>query len=145
MKTLFATFSIVLMSSMVFAAPNEEVVQAMVRRTNISAEDIRANYDACDSGVTLSMKICGSYDWMVEDVRLNRIYKQLLAKAKEQGYDASLIRAQRAWLEYLEAACTFEGEMVAGGGTAEGLYVLSCKETLTKQRADHLESQLREL
>lgn len=144
MKKLFAAASIFLVSTTTIAAPDEEVVKAMVRRTDISAEEIRANYNACDSGVTWSMKICGSYHWMVEDVRLNKIYKRALVKAKEAGYEKSLIQAQRAWLTYLETDCAYEGEMGAGGGSAEGLYVLGCKQGLTKQRADHLEEQLTE-
>ena len=32
----------------------------------------------------------------------------------------------------------------AGGGTAEGLYVLSCKEEVTKQQAERLEATLHE-
>lgn len=144
MKKPLALLLFLLASSLAVAAPDEKVVQEMVRRTSISAEDIRAYYDACDSGVTLTMKICGSYHWIAEDVRLNRIYKQALAMARERGYEASLIRAQRAWLAFRDAACTYEGEMGAGGGSAEGLYVLGCKEDITKQRANRLEAGIHE-
>jgi uncharacterized protein YecT (DUF1311 family) len=117
----------------------------MLRRTSgLSKEEIRANYNACDSGITLSMKICASYRWVTQDVRLNHLYKQSLEKARELSYEKSLIRAQRAWLAYRDATCAYEGEMGAGGGTAEGLYVLSCKEDLTKERADRLEAALRQ-
>jgi uncharacterized protein YecT (DUF1311 family) len=90
------------------------------------------------------MKICGSYHWMIQDVRMNKAYKQMLAKAKVASYEKSLVKAQRAWLAYRDAACAFEGEMGAGGGTAEGLYVLSCKEEVTKQQAERLEAAIRE-
>jgi uncharacterized protein YecT (DUF1311 family) len=69
---------------------------------------------------------------------MNRLYKAALAEAKDFGYQDSLVRAQRAWLAYRDAACVFEGKMGAGGGTAEGLYILSCKEELTAERADRL-------
>jgi uncharacterized protein YecT (DUF1311 family) len=131
-------------SAAVAAAPDETIVHEMAKQTHMPADDIRRDYDACDSGVTLSMKICGSYRWMVEDARLNKAYKQALTKAREMGYESSLVRAQRAWLAYRDAACTYEGEMGAGGGTAEGLYVLGCKLDLTKQQADRLENSLRE-
>ncbi|WP_078121487.1 lysozyme inhibitor LprI family protein [Thiosocius teredinicola] len=126
------------------AAPDEEVVEAMTKLTSLTAEEIRQDYDACDSGVTLRMKICASYHWVAEDVRLNKIYAQVRAKAKEVGYEPSLIEAQRAWLAYRDTTCAFEGEMGAGGGTAEGLYVLSCRERLTKERTDDLAEYLKD-
>jgi uncharacterized protein YecT (DUF1311 family) len=127
-----------------FAKPDEEVVKAMTKLTSLTPDEIRQDYDACDSGITMRMKICASYHWVAEDVRLNKIYKQTRAKAKDAGYEASLIKAQRAWVAYRDAACAFEGEMGAGGGTAEGLYVLSCKERITRQRADSLSDLLRD-
>lgn len=127
----------------VSAAPDEAVVREMARQTNIPVEDIRRDHDACDSGVTLSMKICGSYRWRVQDARLNAVYKRALGKARGVGYEASLVKAQRAWVAYRDAVCANEGEMGAGGGTAEGLYVLSCKESLTKDRTERIEAMIR--
>ncbi|WP_165973892.1 lysozyme inhibitor LprI family protein [Paucimonas lemoignei] len=115
----------------------------MTRLTSLTPEEIRHDYNACDSGVTPRMKICASYNWVKQDVNLNRIYKRALAKAKMMGYESSLVKAQQAWLEYRDAACAFEGEIESGGGTAEGLYVLSCKESLTKERADRLAELLK--
>ena len=126
------------------SAPDEQVVQAMTRQTSLTAEQIRGSYDACDSGVTSTMKICASYNWMVQDVRMNKVYKQAIAKARVTGYEKSMVKAQRAWLAYRDATCALEGEMGAGGGTAEGLYVLSCKEEVTKQQAERLEATLHE-
>ncbi len=74
------------------AAPDEEVVEAMTKLTSLTAEEIRQDYDACDSGVTLRMKICASYHWVAEDVRLNKIYAQVRAKAKEVGYSPRSLR-----------------------------------------------------
>ena len=127
----------------VSAAPDEAVVREMARQTGLSAEDIRRDHDACDSGVTLSMKTCASYRWRVQDARLNAVYKRALAKAREMGYEASLVKAQRAWVAFRDAACANEGKMGAGGGTAQGLYELSCMEGLTKDRTDRIESMLR--
>ncbi|HXA46096.1 MAG TPA: lysozyme inhibitor LprI family protein [Burkholderiaceae bacterium] len=144
MKKLTISLFVACTSVYALAAPDEFVVQEMARQTKLSVDDIKKNYDACDSGVTWPMKICGSYRWMVEDVRLNKIYKRTLTKARELGYESSLQTAQRAWLTYRDAACNYEGAAGAGDGTAAGLYVLSCKLDLTKQRADRLEEGLRE-
>jgi uncharacterized protein YecT (DUF1311 family) len=125
------------------ADPDEDVIQVMARQTKLDPAEIRQHYNSCDSGVTLTMKICGSYRWMVQDTRLNRVYRDTRATARERGYEASLLKSQKAWLAYRDALCSFEGEMGAGGGSAEGLYVLSCKEELTKLQADRLESAIR--
>ena len=53
-------------------------------------------------------------------------------------------KRKRAWIAYRDAACRYEGKMGAGGGSAEVLYVLGCKEELTKQRADRLAESLKE-
>jgi len=120
------------------AGPDDRVVEEMLKRTSgISAEDIRRDYDACDSGVTFSMKLCAAYRWIEQDIRLNSAYKRLREQT-DKGDASSLVNAERAWLAYRDAECAFEGKAGAGGGTAEGLYVLSCKEVLTRQQADRL-------
>ena len=122
-------------------APDEQVVQHVLRNsTGLTADEIRQNYNGCD-GTTLSMKICGAYQWAVQDIRLNRAFLQARSAAKKSGYEQSLVRAQRAWIAYRDSQCAFEGISGAGGGTAEGLYVLSCKEELTKLQANRLEAE----
>jgi len=122
-------------------APDEKVVQHVLRNSaGLTADEIRLNYDRCDS-TTLSMKICGAYRWAVQDIRLNRAFSRAKVVAKDSGYEQSLVRAQRAWLTYRDTQCAFEGISGAGGGTMEGLYVLSCKEELTKLQADRLEAE----
>jgi uncharacterized protein YecT (DUF1311 family) len=143
MKNLLTLVTLLLISAGAVADPDETVVREMAHQTNLTPDEIRENYNACDSGVTLRMKICGSYHYFVEDVRLNRLYKQALASARKAGSDASLIKSQRAWLAYRDTTCSYEGQINAGGGTAEGLYVLSCNEELTKARANWVEEQLK--
>ena len=142
MRTQIAALLLVFSALSARAAPDEAIVQEVTRRTHIAADEVRRSYDACDSGVTLSMVICGSYLWVAEDIRLNRIYQQALAKARSMAIESSLVAAQRAWLVYRDKACEYEGQFGAGGGTEEVLYVLSCKTELTKQRADRLNQGL---
>ena len=136
--TAFAVL-LLLVSSTCAAKPDEEVVRAMTKHTTLTPEMIGKDYDACDSGVTLRMKICASYKWVEQDVRMNRAYQRVLVAAKRANSQDWLVRAQRAWISYREQECTFEGVIGAGGGSLEGLYVLSCKEQLTRQRAERLE------
>jgi uncharacterized protein YecT (DUF1311 family) len=137
MRTHVLLFALLAIPISCIAKPDEEVVKAMTKLTSLTAEEIRRDYESC-GGNTYQMKVCGGYHWVMQDVRLNKIYKQVISKAKELGYEDSLLKSQRAWIAYRDTTCMFEGEFQAGGGTAEGLYVLSCKELLTKQRADNL-------
>jgi uncharacterized protein YecT (DUF1311 family) len=122
--------------------PDEKVVQHVLRNsTGLRADEIRQHYDSCDDGRTTPMKICGAYRWAVQDIRLNGAFLRARAMAKQAGYEQSLVKAQRAWLTYRDSQCDFEGVRGAGGGTEEGLYVLSCKEQLTKLQADRLEAE----
>jgi uncharacterized protein YecT (DUF1311 family) len=122
--------------------PDETVVQHVLRNsTGLTADEIRQNYDGCDDGRTTPMKICGAYRWAVQDIRLNRAFSRARAIAKHAGYEQALVKAQRAWLTYRDSQCDFEGLSAAGGGTEEGLHVLSCKEELTRLRADRLEAE----
>jgi uncharacterized protein YecT (DUF1311 family) len=130
--------STLLCSFAAIAAPDERVVQHMAKRTNISPAEIRQHYKSCDSGVTRTMKLCASYDLHAQDLRLNAVYKTALSEARESGHQNSLIASQRAWLTYRDAVCEYEGKKTADGGSMEGLIIISCKETLTKERADRL-------
>ena len=135
MWKLIFTLIFLLNASNCFAMADEEVVMAMTKLTSLTAEEIRQDYNRCD-GNTYQMKVCASYQWIAEDLRLNKIYKGMRSKAKLMGYEQSLLQSQRAWIAYRDSTCALEGQMGAGGGSAEGLYVLSCKERITKERAD---------
>jgi uncharacterized protein YecT (DUF1311 family) len=143
MKTEFLALIIAVLPVAAHSAPDEQVIEAMAKQTGFSPKEIRESYNACDSGVTLTMKICGAYRLTEQDLRLNRVYKQVAAKA-DRDLKESLLKAQRSWLSYRDSQCPLEGRWGADGGTAEGLYVLSCKLDLTKQQADRLEAMVRE-
>ena len=115
MRTQIAALLLVFSALSARAAPDEAIVQEVTRRTHIAADEVRRSYDACDSGVTLSMVICGSYLWVAEDIRLNRIYQQALAKARSMAIESSLVAAQRAWLVYRDKACEMKDSSVRAG------------------------------
>jgi len=138
MKCVVASVVLAIATISAEAAADDRVVEEMLKHTSgISSDDIRRDYDGCDSGVTFSMKLCASYRWTEQDIRLNAAYKRLREQT-DKGDLETLLNAQRAWLAYRDAECAFEGRAGAGGGTAEGLYVLWCKEGLTRQQADRL-------
>jgi uncharacterized protein YecT (DUF1311 family) len=142
MRKLIFTVIFLLNASNCFALVDEEVVKAMTKLTSLTAEEIEQDYNRCD-GNTYQMKICASYQWVAEDLRMNKIYKEIRAKAKLMGYEQSLLQSQRTWIAYRDSTCALEGQMGAGGGTAEGLYILSCKRRITEERADGLAELLK--
>ena len=146
MTTLRRVFAVIAMlaNASAHAAADDRIVDEMLKRTEgITAQDIRRDDDACDSGVTFSMRLCASYRWTEQDVRLDAVYRRLRAQVGKDDLPA-LVHAQRAWLAYRDAQCAIEGKAGAGGGSAEGLYVLSCKEDLTRQQADRLSAMAHE-
>lgn len=124
------------------AQPQEDVIAQMLKPSHGQSEAfIRDALQHCD-GTNTQMKICASYRWTKQDMRLNRLYAEARRTANAFGnaYEPALVKAQLAWLAWRDAQCALEGAAQAGGGTLEGLYVLSCMETLTKEQADRLEA-----
>ena len=119
--------------------PDDLVVREMLKTPHgLPESEVRESLRHCDGNNT-QMKVCAAYQWTVQDIRLNRVYAKALAAAQDAGTASALIKAQRSWLAYRDTECAFEGARGAGGGTLEGLYVLDCKESLTKQQADRLD------
>lgn len=55
----------------------------------------------------------------------------------EAGAEMALRNAQRAWINFRDAACLAEGFQMRGG-SAEAMLVLSCQVRLTQTRAEEL-------
>ena len=102
----------------------------MTKHSSLTAEEIRLHYLDCDSGNYYSMFICGFYGFTIQDIKLNKDYQEL-------------IKSQRLWIQYRDKTCLFDGLLGAGGGRDEGLYTISCKEDLTKERTTRIELNLK--
>jgi len=108
------------------------------------------NWDCSDPGnlPQQGMNHCAHQDYLAADVDLNTAYKQArtvmrgmdeFLPASERGAADSLLRAQRAWITFRDAACESEGFSYRGG-SMESFIVASCKSELTRQRTDQLRS-----
>ena len=118
--------------------PDERVVRALSQSSSLSAQEIRENYNACDSGLTRSMTICAAYKNRAEDLRLNEIYREVLKNVKGTTAEQKLIKAQRAWLAFRAATCDYES-VGWTGGSGHGMIELSCLATITRDRVKQLE------
>ena len=89
----------------------------------------------CNKAITQTdMNMCADKDYQAADKKLNDIYRKVMAA--EEGKD-ELKAAQRAWIVFRDAECTFE---TAGseGGSIHPMEYSMCLTKLTKARTKEL-------
>ena len=91
----------------------------------------------------LELNQCADLKAKTTDRRLNKVYRQVQVKYKGNENENLLIDAQLIWIKYRDSACSFSSSRFKGGSIAPLVYS-NCIERLTKQRADELESYLKE-
>ncbi|MFJ4065109.1 lysozyme inhibitor LprI family protein [Pseudomonas sp. NPDC089996] len=105
------------------------------------ADDNSPAYGQCmdKASSTLAMSSCIQNETQRQDQRLNRVYKQLMAKL-EPGPQKSLRDVQRQWIAYRDANCRFHVQV--SGGTMAQLEGGMCVLDMTRERAAELERVL---
>ena len=98
----------------------------------------------------MEMNACAGEDFTRADAELNRLWPGLIAGARERdreldrqydqrpGHEATLREAQRAWLAFRDAHCTWQGYEEARGGSMESMVYNGCRATLTRERISQL-------
>jgi uncharacterized protein YecT (DUF1311 family) len=108
-----------------------------------------ACYRDCESATTsnIEYKACLARAADKADAALNQAYKDLLAAVRADGKEmgqapdtqlGDLKDAQKQWIAYRDANCTFE-DSLAFGGTATGGNYSSCLCALSYQRINDFE------
>ena len=101
--------------------------------------EMTQEYSTCmdrSKGVTVEMTSCILAETVRQDARLNEIYKKLLSKLSEEQRKA-LLDAQRAWIQFRDANCSFYND--PKGGTAAHLSANECILNATADRAKELQ------
>ena len=112
-------------------------VAELARRDGLSEAAARRYAETgCDSGTTPAMTYCAEYLFLVDDLRMNDLYKQKVTNSDKDAV-ALLRKSQRAWVTYRDSACEYESSGVTGH--LHGYYVLSCQSAVTKERVARLE------
>ncbi len=109
--------------------------------------------EAAERGVQIEMNICAQREYLIADAELNAQWSITREDMQQRdadfaqyadpswddrpGYFATLLEAQRAWIEYRDAHCRSEG-YGARGGSLEPLLVSTCKTALTNARTQEL-------
>ncbi|MFF7108738.1 lysozyme inhibitor LprI family protein [Pseudomonas sichuanensis] len=109
--------------------------------TAAHAEDYSPSYTQCmdKASSTVAMGACIQAETKLQDERLNRVYKQLMAKLEGQQ-QKDLREVQRSWIKYRDGNCAFHGSLSSGS-----LYRIEgamCAMDMSKDRAAELERVL---
>jgi uncharacterized protein YecT (DUF1311 family) len=103
----------------------------------------------CGGESQAEMNMCARADFERADAELNRVWGEMIAAARagdaeidrswdrRAGSEEVLREAQRAWITFRDAHCTFEG-YEARGGSMEPMLVSSCMARLTEDRTRQL-------
>ena len=88
-------------------------------------------------GVTQNMVECIDAEIKLQDARLNKAYKALVADLNPER-KKQLLEAQRAWLKFRDTNCAFYYD--PEGGTIARVQAVDCMMTMTASRAKELEN-----
>ena len=104
---------------------------------------VPAMADDCENAQSQTdMTECAAKALQHADAKLNAHYKEIEGRLKDDAPTRKLlVSAQRAWIAYRDAECTFQPSG-AEGGSAYPMLVASCKAGLTTERAKALEDYL---
>lgn len=90
----------------------------------------------------MGMNQCAAAAYEKTDAQLNRVYQQIRARLKQNNKSTSLLTsAQRRWIAFRDAECTFQSSASAGGSVYP-LLMIQCRDALTSQRIEQLTTYL---
>ena len=95
-----------------------------------------------------AMNRCAAQTFEAADAELNRVWRVVIAEARESdremgetdgrpGSEAVLRDAQRAWITFRDAHCTWEGYAFRGGSMEPMIFSL-CRTAVTRDRTGQL-------
>lgn len=103
-----------------------------------------AQADDCTNAITQGeMNQCAAQEKKAADDELNRLYKQITARLKDNPEAKQLlVKAQRAWIGFRDAECNFSASGVEGGSVYPLIYG-NCVTALTKARVETFKTYLK--
>jgi len=84
------------------------------------------------------MNICADKDFQAADGQLNAVYKKTMADLDDHSRDL-LRAAQREWVKFRDAECTYLSAQNEGGSIYPMVYS-GCLTTLTRERIKQLKA-----
>ena len=90
-----------------------------------------------------AMTQCAGQAYQASDAELNRLFHEIRQRLGDDADKWRLLRgAERAWIAFRDAECTFSASGVAGGSAYPMVYEL-CLDDLTQKRIEELRQYLR--
>jgi uncharacterized protein YecT (DUF1311 family) len=99
--------------------------------------------DVCTNATTQGdMNQCAAQETKAADKELNSLYKQITARLKDNAEAKQLlVKAQRAWIDFRDAECSFSASGVKGGSVYP-MIQNDCITALTKARVEAFKTYL---
>ncbi len=108
----------------------------------LAAGTARAAEDCANASDQTTMDVCASEGFKKSDKQLNDLYKQVTARLKDDAATTKLlVTAQKAWVSFRDAECTFSSSAVAEGSAYPMIHSL-CLDGLTQSRVKDLQTYL---
>lgn len=109
----------------------------------ILASGAQAQVLNCDKASTQTdMNLCADQAYRKADAGLNAAYKEVMTRLKDDKNAATLLQAaQKAWLFFRDAECSFSAGGVVGG-SAYPMALSMCLDRLTQARTKELRAYL---
>ncbi|PBC10876.1 lysozyme inhibitor LprI family protein [Mesorhizobium sp. WSM3859] len=85
------------------------------------------------------LNICADADYQAADAKLNAVYKNIVS-SDDQASNKLLQTAQRAWIAFRDAECTYS-TADSEGGSIHPMEVSLCLTKLTTERIKQLSSE----
>ncbi|WP_428429581.1 lysozyme inhibitor LprI family protein [Pararhizobium sp.] len=102
----------------------------------------RAADDCANAQDQTTMDVCASDAFKKSDKQLNGLYKEIGTRLKDDTDKTKLlVAAQRAWVAFRDAECSFSASGVSGGSVYPMIYSL-CLDGLTQTRVKDLQTYL---
>lgn len=117
----------------------EMKIWAMIAAAVLTAQALAQDVDCKHAITQTDMNICADKDYQAADKALNAIYKKVVTA--QEGETAKLKAAQRAWMAFRDAECSFQ-TAASEGGTIQAMEYSMCLTTLTKTRTKQLQDSL---
>ncbi|MGC9953534.1 MAG: lysozyme inhibitor LprI family protein [Rhizomicrobium sp.] len=96
----------------------------------------------CNNAMTqMDMNFCADKDYQAADNKLNDVYRKVMKALDDKAYQAKLKTAEKAWIQYRDAQCTFEDAQNEGGSIYPMEYS-GCITRLTDARTKELQTYL---
>jgi len=102
-----------------------------------------AAVDCANASDQSTMNQCAGQEYKAADKELNAVYQQITTRLKGNAESKKLlVSAQRAWIGFRDAECTFSASGVAGGSVYPLIYS-NCMTSVTKVRTEALKQYLK--